>query len=77
MIIDNKVQQGFIKLGLHIKKLRVERKITLKELSEKTGIRKEYLQKIEDGKAYGVLMERHLFKISSALTIKISEMFDI
>jgi len=69
--------ERFEKLGKNIQKYREEKGITLSTLSKKTGIRKEYLQKIEDGKAYGVLLERHLFKIASALTIKISEMFDI
>lgn len=50
--------------------------MTIKELSEKTGIRKEYLRKIENGKAYGVLFDKHLLKIAIALNTKISDLFD-
>ena len=77
MKFTDKELQKFEKLGKNIQKYREGKEITLKELSEKTGIRKEYLQKIEKGIAYGVLIERHLFKIASALNIKVSDMFDI
>ena len=65
------------KLGLHIYKIRCEKQFSLKEISEKTGIRTEYLRKIESGTAYGVLIERHLLKIAKVLNIKMSELFDI
>ena len=48
----------------------------MEELSEKTGIRKEYIKKIESGKAYGVTLDNHLFKISNALKIKLSTLFN-
>ena len=64
------------KLGNNIKRFREEKQKTIKELSETTGIRKEYLKKIEDGKAYGVLFEKHLVKIATALNIKMSDLFN-
>ena len=76
MKIDEKAKQDFIKLGLQIKKLREERTITLKELSAKTNIRKEYLQKIENGKAYGVLIDKHLLEIAIALKVHFAQLFD-
>ena len=64
------------KLGVNIQKTREEKQMTIKELSEKTGIRKEYLRKIEDGRAYGVLFDKHLLKIAISLNTKISDLFD-
>ena len=62
-------------LGLHIRKLREERKLTIKELAEKTGLRLQYLQKIEKGTAYGVLIDKHLVQIAKVFEIKLSELF--
>ena len=76
MKIDEKTKQDFFKLGLQIKKIREERNIALKELSQKTNIRKEYLQKIESGKAYGVLIDKHLLKIAIALKVHFTQLFD-
>ena len=64
------------KLGDNIQKFREKKQMTIKELSEKTGIRKEYLRKIENGKAYGVLFDKHLLKIAIDLNTKISDLFD-
>ena len=76
MNIDEKVKETLKKLGMHIKKLREEQEISTTELAQKTGIRKEYLEKIEDGRAYGVRMEKHLLKISKGLGIKFYQLFD-
>ena len=54
-------------LGNNIQKYRNEQQISIIELSEKTGIGKEYLRKIENGQAYGILLDKHLFKIANAL----------
>lgn len=62
------------KLGEIIKKFREEKGMTINELAEKTGIRKEYIRKIEQGKAYGVLIEKHLLRIAKSLNIKLSEL---
>ena len=40
--------------GENVRKQREKEKMTLQELSEKIKIRKQYLQKIEDGKATGL-----------------------
>lgn len=68
--------QTCIKLGKHIQNLREERQISIREMSEKTGIRKEYLRKIELGKAYGVSLDRHLLKIAQTLNVKIIVLLD-
>lgn len=65
------------KLGKRIQKFREEKGISVKELSEKTGIRQEYIKKIENGKAYGVTIDNHLLKISIALKTKFSNLFDV
>ena len=76
MEINDKLKQEFILLGKHIRKLREERNLTLKEVSLKTGIRVQYLQKIENGLAYGVLIQKHLLKIAEALQVKLFKLFD-
>ena len=65
-----------ILLGQHIKNLREERNMTLKEMSQKTGIRVEYLKRIEAGIAYRVKINEHLYKIAKALKITMVELFD-
>lgn len=45
MNINEKVKQDFMLLGQNIRKLREERNLTIKETSQKTGIRPQYLQK--------------------------------
>lgn len=76
MKTSKKEQESFKQLGIHIQKLREERGIGIKELSDKTGIRKVYLKKIENGNAYGVLLDTHLVKIAEAIGIKLSELLD-
>lgn len=76
MKTSKKEQESFKQLGRHIQKLREERGIGIKELSDKTGIRKGYLKKIENGNAYGVLLDTHLVKIAEAIGIKLSELLD-
>ena len=49
-----------------------ERNLTINELAETTRIRKEYLKKIEEGKAYGMQYEKHLLKIAKSLNTKLS-----
>ena len=73
---NNQIKEAFIKLGKHIKNLREERNLTIKDVSIKTGIRAEYLSKIEQGKAYGVRMETHLLRIAKTLKVKMSELLD-
>jgi len=75
MNIKESVKQDFILLGKHIKKLRESEGLSIKELSLKTGISTQYLQKIEKGVAYGLLFDRHLLKIATALNVKMQELF--
>lgn len=76
MNISEKIKAAFKQLGKHIQMLREERNISIKELSERTGIRKEYLKKIENGIAYGVILDKHLLKIAKELKVRLSELFD-
>lgn len=55
--------------GENIRKFREERNMTIEELSVITGIRKEYLKKIEAGKAYG-LNSNYIFIFAKAFKIK-------
>jgi len=75
MKIDDELKQDFILLGKQIRKLRQERNLTIQEISKITGISIQYLTKIETGLAYGVLMGRHLLKISNAFQVKFSDLF--
>ena len=68
-------EKEFKKLGENIKQLRIENNMSVKELSQKTGIRIPYLYKIEQGKAYGVCIEKHLYKICCVFKIKMSDLF--
>lgn len=56
-------------IGINIKNYRIKANMTIKELSIKSKIRKEYLYKIEQGKAYG-MHTGHLFAICEALQIE-------
>ena len=76
MNIKESVKQDFILLGKHIKNLREERSLTLKDVSLKTGIRVQYLDKMESGIAYGVLIDKHLLKIAIILQVKMSELLN-
>ena len=64
------------KLGSKIKSIREQQKISIKEMAVMTDIRIEYLIKIEQGTAYGVLLDKHLSKIAKALHLKLYELFD-
>ena len=68
-------EKEFKKLGENIKQLRIENNMSVKELSQKAGIRIPYLYKIEQGKAYGVCIEKHLYKICCVFKIKMSDLF--
>ena len=59
MRISEEIKQDFVLLGLHIKKLREERELTIKDVFLKTGISIKYLQKIEKV----LLMELSLINI--------------
>lgn len=63
-------------LGNKIKIKRKQRHISIEELSNITGIRVEYLKKIELGEAKGVLIEEHLSKIAKVIKVKLADLFD-
>lgn len=76
MITKAAFKEEFKKLGTRIQQLREDKGFSISELSEKTGIRKVYLQKIEKGNAYGMTFEKHLIKIADALEIELSKIFE-
>ncbi|CCY62559.1 adenine-specific DNA methyltransferase [Clostridium sp. CAG:967] len=64
-----------IKLGKRIKYLRERNNISVKELSEKSGISKSHLIRIEKGLVNSALFT--VAKISIALKVKLHELFDL
>lgn len=65
----------FLELGQRLRHIRKDKNISIAQLSAKTGICKSYLYKIENGKAYGVLLGKHIFIIACGLGIKCSFIF--
>ena len=53
-------------IGTRIKYYREKNGLTIDELASKSGLRKQYIEKIESGKAYG-LSTTKFFKIAEAL----------
>ena len=60
--MNTNIKYKFKLLGKNIKELREKYNMSLKELSIKSGIRTQYLQKIENGTAYGFATS-HLEKL--------------
>ena len=54
MRLTKKVQDQLKRFGANITAFRQERGFTIKEFSKVTGIKEEYLKKIEIGKAPGL-----------------------
>lgn len=63
----------FKKLGENIKNTREEKQIALDVVAHKTGIRKQYLKKIENGEAYGFTTTQFM-KIAVVLKVKPREL---
>ncbi len=61
-------------VGQNIQKKRIARNLTIKQLSQKTKIREEYLKKIEKGTAIR-MSTKHLFIIAEILNTKASCLF--
>lgn len=59
----------FKELGNRIKYYRLAQKMTIEELSKKCNIKKDYIRKIEKGKAYG-LKATQFIKIAYSLNIR-------
>ena len=73
--MNEKEKEIFIKFGQNIRALREERSMTILELSKITGVRTQYLKKIESGKAYGmsssyILIFAKAFKIKPYEVVK-------
>ena len=58
-------------LGSNVQKIRQSKNISIKELSEKMGIREKYLKKIEKGEAMGITTSK-IFLIAYALSVRVS-----
>lgn len=58
-------------LGNNVQKIRLSKNISIKEMSEKTGIREKYLKKIEKGEAIGITTSK-IFLIAYALSVRVS-----
>ena len=63
------------KIGLSIRKLRINQNISLMELSDKSDIEYNNLIRIEKGRTNPTLST--LYKISEALNVKLSDIFNI
>lgn len=63
-------------IAKNIKKWRKIRKITQAELAEKVGLSHEFIRRIESDKGIKTFSVETLYKISLALDINISELFD-
>ena len=63
--MKQKIKQNFYQLGKNITKLREEYGMSLEDLSLKSGIRKRYLVRIEQGIADGMRLS-HLEKLTVA-----------
>lgn len=68
---DDKAIKLFKNLGENVQEIRQSKNISIKEVSEKTGIREEYLKKIEKGEAFGITTSI-IFVIADALSVKVS-----
>jgi transcriptional regulator with XRE-family HTH domain len=64
----------FKNFGENVEKFRIGKGLGVAELSELTGIRKEYIKKIEKGESYGI-RNSAIKKIADALEIHLKELF--
>ena len=62
------------KLGKRLKEIRLSEELTQEALAEKVGIHPTYVGKLEAGKSN--LSVKLLFKISRALNVNLSQIFD-
>lgn len=76
MEITERIKIELKKLGNNIQKIRKEQNITTEQLSDLSGIKKELLEKIENGTAYNVKLNKHILKIAEALNITLYQIFD-
>lgn len=57
-----------------IKNIRESKNISLKELSEETGVSKSYLFELENNKRLNVTLDK-LYKISTVLDVNVKDLF--
>ena len=62
------------RFGLRVKELRAEREITQEELSERVGVFRTYMSRIESGGANATLTTIHA--IADALAVPVSALFE-
>ena len=70
-IYDDETMKILKILGKNVQKIRQSKNITIKEMSEITGIREKYLKKIEKGEAMGITTSK-IFLIADALSVRVS-----
>lgn len=71
--MDNQEKDVLIKFGQNIRKNREKRKMTINDLSNKTGISVHYLKKIEIGKACRI-NSKYIFIFAEAFNIEPCEL---
>lgn len=64
----NEFNQRLVLLGKRVKEIRVQKCMTIKELSEKSGISTKYITKIENGQAIGITT-KHLDRLCKGLNL--------
>lgn len=60
-------------IGRNVNRIRTEQNLTLSALAEKSGIRKEYLTKIENGQAPNINLN-HIDRLCNTLKILIADL---
>ena len=73
---SDKYVKSCIILWCNIKKIRESKNLSIIEVSKMTGISIGYLKRIEKGDAPGVMILRHLVKITVVLGVKLYELME-
>lgn len=68
------IDEGLSMFIFVIKNIRKSKNISLKELSEETGVSKSYLFELENNKRLNVTLDK-LYKISTALDVNVKDLF--
>ena len=73
--IMREINKTLIQFGKNVQKIRLKRNLSLEEVSHKTGIKINYLKKIEKGEAKRV-STKHLFLFVEIFEAKPSSFFE-
>ena len=73
--IMREINKALIQFGKNVQKIRIKRNLSLEEVSHKTGIKINYLKKIEKGEAKRV-STKHLFLFVEAFKANLSLFFE-